>query len=472
MLVFALTVLTEVASLDEALNRANAYQARAEFAIAEPVYRQALARALHLGRDTRLRGVAHNNFAALYYRTGRYAEAYREYLEAASVWRALGSTIDMAATNANLAELANATGQPVQALRYSEEAIREAALLGDRAGNAFTIHANILRSLGRVSEARQFLARAAQTASPAARGHTLNALAQLELSEGNFEAARTASTEAAALWEKFDGNPSFRANALAVLSRIEAALGNSQPAERLAREVLAIIEKTLGPEHSRVAVALADLAERVKERRLAEAGALLERAHRITIAKQGKNHPDSIALELAMADVERRAGRLEEARKVFARSVEGARALYGSTNAKVAPYLNNAALALVELGQHGEAEALLREAVQIREKEVGPMHVSNAETYLNLAVVLTRRGERREARSFAERSLAVRQMHYGADHPSMLTGLELYGRLLLADGEKRRARDVNRRSEALIASDPERRNRIDIRTLQSGFRPE
>jgi tetratricopeptide (TPR) repeat protein len=361
-------------------------------------------------------------------------------------------------------------GRQAVALRYSQEAIRQAGLLGDRRSNALAIHANILRGMGRIAESRQFLKLASEAAPDATRGHSLTTLAQLELAEGNFDAARAACLESCRLWESTNGHPSYLGNALAILSRIEAAVGDSSASERLARRALAIFEESLGQNHPRVVTALADLAECVKERRPDEAGRLLERAMRIAREKLGENHQEAIALALALADIERRTGRPEEAWKLYDWSLRGARTAFGPSSSRIAPYLNNAAIALMDLARYSEAEQLFREALQVREAELGPMHVSSAETLYNLGVVLARRLEMGEARKFVERSLAVRQMHYGEDHPSMLPGLELYGRLLLGAGEKRRARSVRHRMETLAASDPEMRHKVDVKALQSAFR--
>ena len=71
------------------------------------------------------------------------------------------------------------------------------------------------------------------------------------------------------------------------------------------------------------------------------------------------------------------------------------------------------------LGQSGEAEALARQALEVRTGEVGDTHPEVAESLNVLALVLTDQGRFHEADSLHERALSIQQAHLGEAHPDV-----------------------------------------------------
>lgn len=75
---------------------------------------------------------------------------------------------------------------------------------------------------------------------------------------------------------------------------------------------------------------------------------------------------------------------------------------------------------LTKLSRLEEAEKLLREGLDLREKELGPDHPQTGEAMLHLAGVLDRRGGAKEAEELARKAIAAMTPAYGAEAPLVL----------------------------------------------------
>ena len=72
------------------------------------------------------------------------------------------------------------------------------------------------------------------------------------------------------------------------------------------------------------------------------------------------------------------------------------------------------------MNQPEEAEALLRRALAIDERILGPDHPAVARDLVNLAVLLQDGGRLAEAEALVRRALAIDERIYGPDHPSVV----------------------------------------------------
>ena len=68
-------------------------------------------------------------------------------------------------------------------------------------------------------------------------------------------------------------------------------------------------------------------------------------------------------------------------------------------------------------GYLAKARPLLKRALAIREKQLGPEHPDTAESLNNLAMLLADHGALAEARPFFKRALAILEARLGPDHP-------------------------------------------------------
>jgi tetratricopeptide (TPR) repeat protein len=81
--------------------------------------------------------------------------------------------------------------------------------------------------------------------------------------------------------------------------------------------------------------------------------------------------------------------------------------------------LNRQAVALYGQGRYAEAEPLLKRALEIRERSLGPDHPDVAESLNNLALLYESRGRSAEAEPLLKRALAIREKSLGPDRPDV-----------------------------------------------------
>ena len=97
--------------------------------------------------------------------------------------------------------------------------------------------------------------------------------------------------------------------------------------------------------------------------------------------------------------------------------------------------LNNTAVSLMLAGDYATAEPLLRRALAIDEKSLGPDHPTVAIRLNNLAVLLPMKGDYAGAEPLYRRALAIDEKALGPDHPDVARDLNDLAELLY---EKRR----------------------------------
>ena len=95
------------------------------------------------------------------------------------------------------------------------------------------------------------------------------------------------------------------------------------------------------------------------------------------------------------------------------------------------------------------AEPLLRRALGIREKHLGPDHLDVATSLNNLSSLLQKKGKYAEAKSILERSVAIYEKDLGSNHPWLATGLNNLAILLKELGNYAAAEPLLRRALAI-----------------------
>jgi tetratricopeptide (TPR) repeat protein len=96
-------------------------------------------------------------------------------------------------------------------------------------------------------------------------------------------------------------------------------------------------------------------------------------------------------------------------------------------------------LVLLYAARYAEAEPLLKQALAIAEKALGPEHPETATSLNSLAFLYSSQGRYAEAESLYKRALAIREKTLGPEHPNTARALKNYAALL---------RKMNRESEA------------------------
>jgi serine/threonine-protein kinase len=111
-----------------------------------------------------------------------------------------------------------------------------------------------------------------------------------------------------------------------------------------------------------------------------------------------------------------------------------------------------------QLGRYGDAERMLRRALDLRRRQFGDNHPDVATSLNNLAVVIRQTGQRAEAMRLHREALAIQERALGPRHPEValtLTrlGIVTTGDSVAAESLFRAARDIQR--SALGAEDPD-----------------
>lgn len=192
--------------------------------------------------------------------------------------------------------------------------------------------------------------------------------------------------------------------------------GDYPAAERELLEALRLAEEHHGAESIEAATALNALGMTYKYwGRFDEGRGVYERALAIVVRGFGEEHPDVAALHHNLGGLEHAARSFAAAEPHARRSVELRRRLLGSEHVSTAE--DEAALApiLHALERDGEARELLRHAIPILERELGPSHPEVASAWHNLGAALSGN----EAEAAYRRALAAKEEALGPDHPSV-----------------------------------------------------
>jgi eukaryotic-like serine/threonine-protein kinase len=152
------------------------------------------------------------------------------------------------------------------------------------------------------------------------------------------------------------------------------------------------------------------------------------------------DHPDVAIAWYSLAEGLRNTGDLRGAGEAGAKGVELSRKAYGDRNPLSAESYVNYGEVLVDLGRHGEAEPMLRTAVDLMTERFGPDHPYVAYALLPLGRSLVATGHAVEAVSHLERALRIRERLEPSQALIAITRFALARALWAANGDRARAR--------------------------------
>jgi len=121
----------------------------------------------------------------------------------------------------------------------------------------------------------------------------------------------------------------------------------------------------------------------------------------------------------------------------------------GPEHPDVARDLNNLALLLQDTNRLAEAEPLMRRALAMDEKSFGPEHPEVATDLNNLAALLKATNRLAEAEPLMRRALAMAEKSFGPEHPAVATALNNLAQLLKATNRLAEAEPLMRRALAM-----------------------
>jgi len=249
-----------------------------------------------------------------------------------------------------------------------------------------------------------------------------NAIATIELVQGEYEQARVTYGSALDIWEALPGeHPIQRAAVLSNLGIVYGKLDRVDDAYDHYRQALEIRETTFGSEHPEFATSLAQLglAEEMRGN-LADARELQERSLDLKRATLPADHPDIAAGVTNLGQLLLSMGELDDGTAVLEDALELSIGSRGPKHPVVGHTLSSLAQAYAALGRHEQSEASFRRALEIKRETLGQEHPEVVNTLLGLSALLLDSGRPEDALPLAVQGLAASRATFGPDHPALI----------------------------------------------------
>ena len=205
----------------------------------------------------------------------------------------------------------------------------------------------------------------------------------------------------------------------AVLSNLGAVygdLGELEKAEKYLGECVALRRRELGPNHPRLALALARLS-RILEwaGKLRESEAALRESLAIRLRTQGESHPDYGFTLIILGGLQRKQGKLGEAKQTLERAEQLLRRFPDDSDGLLSA-LQEKAFLLSDLGRYKEAEQLFRSCWRERRAKLGERSLQAARAQAGLAQVLSKQGQTKQARELVETAWPIISSQLAPQH--------------------------------------------------------
>jgi serine/threonine-protein kinase len=246
--------------------------------------------------------------------------------------------------------------------------------------------------------------------------------------------------------------PEIQATLMHQMSYAYKNLGLAEPAMVLAEKALTTRRRALGNEHQDTAESLLLRGELRCTQRQTLAGEKDLREALVTFRRLSAANLDlATALLTTSFCLQNFRGSLEEADAMLREALELTRELLGDDHSEVIEIRHRLALVLSDRGLPGDAAAVLREVVE-QQKGSENRTILVARTEANLGRMLWLAGQPEEAEPLIRGALAVFRNNLGNDHPMTSIGMYLLGsvlhsrhRLTEAESSLRRATESHRR---------------------------
>jgi serine/threonine-protein kinase len=141
------------------------------------------------------------------------------------------------------------------------------------------------------------------------------------------------------------------------------------------------------------------------------------------------------AVKMTVGTTYRALGRYDDAEPLLRSALEIRQRVLGPAHADVAAALNELANLRHDRGEHAGAEALYRQALGLRRQLLGPRHEDVADSLNDLGVLLKDKGDLDGALPLYREALAIRRERLGTEHRLVATSLNNLAVLLKTRGE-------------------------------------
>jgi tetratricopeptide (TPR) repeat protein len=227
-------------------------------------------------------------------------------------------------------------------------------------------------------------------------------------------------------------------------------LGRYAEAIPFCQTALALYTKMLGEKYYPTTLAannnLAVLYERVS--RHIEAEQILERTL-VVLEKRADCFAALATVLNNLASVYGAQGLLEQAKPLYARSLEIREQNLSPDHPDIASGLNELAILYYSEGDYEKVESLFQRSLVILEKSLGNDHFSVAGCLNNLARLYEKQGKFEQAEPLYYRSLAIKEQSMGQNHPSVAGSLNNLASLHQAQGKYEQAETEYKKSLAI-----------------------
>jgi eukaryotic-like serine/threonine-protein kinase len=281
-----------------------------------------------------------------------------------------------------------------------------------------------LGDLSRCTQAAALLEKVPPPADPAVRARVRGVQAELATANALFRSgkAREALPRAEALSPRALAlpYPPLQAEALYLLGALHLSLGEFKTSEKELHEALWAAERAR--DDLLKAECWRELVYNVGYRQARfEEGRTLARHAEAALARAGGD----LRAEAALAKTEASLAGIQGDYPQAVRQFEKARALAERIDPRQPDYriLGNLGGTYRDMGDFERAQLLLRRAVDLAQRKVGPNHPHVAGFYFNLGLCLSDLGRFEEAGVLLERALAIRERLLGPDHPDVAGAL-------------------------------------------------
>ena len=255
-----------------------------------------------------------------------------------------------------------------------------------------------------------------------------------------------------------EDNPEY-ATAITWLGWAYKNQGRYAEAEPLLKQALAIREAAFGPDHPLVATSLNNLAGLYQQQgRQDAAEPLIARSDALRLKAVGLGELEALPRQMQELQAN---GRNAEAAMLADRYVALAKERYGDQPGLV-PALIEAALIFQAQGDFARAEALLKQALAIRETAFGAESPEVADSLEALARLYQTAGRNREAEPAFQRALDIRKKAFGERNQAVIDTMQAVADLYRTEGRKEEAEKL-----AALAQKLQRKT-----TLRYAFRRE
>lgn len=292
---------------------------------------------------------------------------------------------------------------------------------------------------------------------------SLDSLAAVRIRQEKYGDAAALYRRSLKIWENALGpNHPDLVPALKNLAMLYSNMGMGSEAEPVYQRLISLLEATLGPEHLDVAGWLTELASLYYWRGRLGAGTYYVDVVRVVGLPGGiATLPSSQALFVdpwlvagEPLDVQRsrqQQANYAKAEPLLRRALAIRERVLGPEHREVALSLQNLATLQRDRGEADESKTLFVRALNILEKVHGPEHPDVAVALESLAVLHHLHQDYSEAEPLYQRALAIREKVLGPEDPFVAQTLTNYADLLRRTGRKSEAEELEKRAKAIQA---------------------